>query len=143
MKKTISGFKVFMSRQRAMHKRIFIFLILLMAIFPCRSLFASEDKTKNATTQQVGGLLFDVDEGVKIEHGPGGSVYLKSNREYMQDKFKGVDEKMEALEKRLDSLEKAFAAEKKNNPVAVAEAEGASPAPASNNGGSGKRVLVT
>ena len=75
------------------------------------SLYAADDKTpetdKRVTTQQVGGLLFDVDEGVKIEKGSGGSVYVKSNKEYMQNKFESIEQKLDELEERLSKLEDA------------------------------------
>jgi hypothetical protein len=70
------------------------------------SLFAEEERpAKKATTQNVGGLLFDVDEGVKVEQGPGGSVYMKSNREFMQEKFAEIDRKLSDFEKRIAQLE--------------------------------------
>ena len=111
-------------------------------------LFAADDKTKNATTQQVGGLLFDVDEGVKIEHGPGGSVYVKSNREYIQEKFKTIDEKMESLEKRLTLVETQLAGEKekdkKSQTAKLPTEKGADKEnPEAENKESNKRVLVT
>ena len=92
-----------------------------------------------------------MDEGVKIEHGPGGSVYLKSNREYMQDKFKSVDEKIEGLEKRVGLLEAALAKEKveDKNPDAVKTAEQKDSNKENtgigtqNGAPGGKRVLVT
>jgi hypothetical protein len=67
--------------------------------------YSEEDQTKKATTQQIGGLLFDVDEGVKVEQGPGGSVYVKSNREYMQEKFESIERKLSDFEERLQKLE--------------------------------------
>ena len=84
-----------------------------ISIFLCtacgnRVLRASEEKesdSKKGTTQNVGGLLFDVDEGVKVEQGPGGSVYVKSNREYMQGKFDEIDQKIADFEKRIALLE--------------------------------------
>ena len=99
----------------------FIFILFLPVLLCARPLSAADDKTKTATTQQVGGLLFDVDEGVKIEQGPGGSVYLKSNKEYMQEKLKSIDEKLEELGKRLDRVESALSREKekKNESVKV------------------------
>ena len=70
-------------------------------------LMAAEEevRTKKTTTQSVGGLLFDVDEGVKVEQGAGGSVYVKSNREYMQEKFAALDQKIKGLEERVALLE--------------------------------------
>ena len=112
----------------------FIFILCLSLTILCaRPLFA-DDKTKNSSTQHVGGLLFDMDEGVKVEQGPGGSVYVKSNREYMQEKFKSLDEKIENIEKRLLLLE---AQSGKGKPASGA----ASSAPAKAE--SGNRVLVT
>jgi hypothetical protein len=69
-----------------------------------------ETSVKKTTTQNVGGLLFDVDEGVKVEQGPGGSVYLKSNREFMQEKFSEIERKLEQLHLRLVRLETGKAA---------------------------------
>ena len=82
----------------------FQFLSLFLFSFHPGS-FAAEDQTKKTTTQQIGGLLFDVDEGVKVEQGPGGSVYVKSNREYMQEKFESIEKRLEDLEERIDKLE--------------------------------------
>jgi hypothetical protein len=83
----------------------FLILILSLLFFP--AVLPAEEKpdTKKATTQNVGGLLFDVDEGVKVEQGPGGSVYVKSNREYMQQKFEEIDQRLSSLEERLARLE--------------------------------------
>lgn len=88
------------------------FLILSFYVFYCASLHAAEapaDKTKSSSTQQVGGLLFDVDEGVKIEQGPGGSVYLRSNREAMEEKFKSIEARFAQVDERLARLEEAVA----------------------------------
>ena len=85
-----------------------IFLVSLCAPFCFPTpLTAAEDevRTKKATTQSVGGLLFDVDEGVKVEQGAGGSVYVKSNREYMQEKFSELDRKLQGLDQRVTELE--------------------------------------
>lgn len=76
-----------------------------------------DDTTQKYTTRQVGGLLFDTDEGVAVEQGPGGSVYVKSNREYMQKKFKEIDKHFETLESRIASLESEIAETKKKNKV--------------------------
>ncbi len=119
-----------MSPRPAILKNSCIFLFVCLLIRPS-FLFSAEDKNKNSSTQQVGGLLFDVDEGVKIEHGPGGSVYVKSNREYMQEKFKSLDGKIALIEQRLDRLESAAAAKSKKETEDAASAESA------------KRVLVT
>ncbi len=67
--------------------------------------FSAEEQNKKSSTQQIGGLLFDVDEGVKVEQGPGGSVYMKSNREYMQSKFNEIEERFKDLEQRISLLE--------------------------------------
>lgn len=93
-----SGFKF--------HRDFFGLLFLLFYLIPGNpAAYSEEDKTKNATTQQIGGLLFDVDEGVKVEQGPGGSVYVKSNREYMQEKFESIERKLFDFEERLQKLE--------------------------------------
>jgi hypothetical protein len=101
-------------------------LILFMMITPFFASHAwAEDKespAKTTTTQNVGGLLFDVDEGVKIEQGPGGSVYVKSNREYMQEKFAEIDSRLLSLEDRLSELEKGKA-KKKTDSAAKEPAE--------------------
>jgi hypothetical protein len=67
---------------------------------------ASDDTNTKSSSKQVGGLLFDVDEGVEIQQGPGGSVYLKSNREYMEQKFKMIDARFKDLSTRIENLEK-------------------------------------
>ncbi len=76
---------------------------------------ASDDKTQNSATQQVGGLLFDVDEGVKVEQGPGGSVYVKSNRETMQEKFKEIEHRLSTLEERVNQLESGASGKSKKS----------------------------
>lgn len=90
-----------------MEKRIFVLVfIYLFLVMPCYT--QAEDPahvSKKNETQQVGGLLFDVDEGSKIEKGPGGSVYVKSNREYMQQKFSDIETKLSELEARTAELE--------------------------------------
>ena len=108
MKPIMPAFKAFIFRRFAMViKTAFIlFFLIIFMLMPGPSLFAADDKTKNATTQQIGGLLFDVDEGVKVEQGPGGSVYVKSNREEMQEKFKAIDSRLETIEKRTEDVEK-------------------------------------
>lgn len=65
----------------------------------------SSSVSKKNSTQQVGGLLFDMDEGAKIEQGPGGSVYVKSNKEYMQQKFADIEGRLAASEARITELE--------------------------------------
>ncbi len=84
-------------------------LLAVLSILLCHApqLMAAEEdvRTKKTTTQSVGGLLFDVDEGVKVEQGAGGSVYVKSNREYMQEKFAALDRKLQGLEERVTALE--------------------------------------
>ena len=71
--------------------------------------------TKQSSVQNVGGLLFDVDEGVKIEKGAGGSVYVKSNRDEMQQKFDEINRRLDSLDDRLAVIEKKFEPEKKSN----------------------------
>lgn len=98
-------------------------------------LAASDDETsgtQKTAAKQVGGLLFDVDEGVKIEQGPGGSVYMKSNRDFMQEKFQDIDRRLADLEKRIGSLES------KTNSAALAADGTTEKGPASAN----RRVLT-
>ena len=67
---------------------------------------ANQDSSSSkSTTQKIGGLLFDVDEGVKVEQGSGGSVYVKSNKEYMQQKLKEIDARLQDLEERVTKVE--------------------------------------
>ncbi len=108
----------------AINSRTCLILFLFMSLFSFHSAHAekSEAETKKAAAQQVGGLLFDMDEGVKIEQGPGGSVYVKSNREYMQQKFAEIENRLTGLEERMDKLEKA--AEQKLEDAADAEESG-------------------
>lgn len=84
-----------------------LFLFMFLSSFYSARAEKSEAETKKAAAQQVGGLLFDMDEGVKIEQGPGGSVYVKSNREYMQQKFAEIESRLTGLEERMDKLEKS------------------------------------
>ena len=77
---------------------------------------SEETPAKKTATQNIGGLLFDVDEGVKVEQGPGGSVYMKSNREFMQEKFAEIDRKLSDFENRIAKLES-----KKNSKKAESE----------------------
>ena len=91
-------------------------LFLCLSIMGTRILWAAEKEdtsSSKSTTQNVDGLYFDVDEGVKIEKGPGGSVYVKSNREYMQAKFEELDHRLADLEARVVRLE-----QKSENPSA-------------------------
>ena len=122
-KGTIWGLMLF-----AWNKFSFIAVILIAGI-ASPGILSGAEETKKSSTQQVGGLLFDVDEGVKIEQGPGGSVYLKSNREHMEQKFKEIDQRFENLESRVKKLEAAAASGSKKE-----DSEG-SPG--------GRRVLIT
>ena len=63
-------------------------------------------KSKPPTVQKVSGLLFDMDEGVKIEEGAGGSVYVHSNREAVSSRFRDIEYRLEKVEKRLDRYER-------------------------------------
>ena len=72
---------------------------------PALSLYAEEESKSKSSTQKVGGLLFDVDEGVKVEQGPGGSVYVKSNKEYMQQKLEEIEMRLQSLDERVTELE--------------------------------------
>ncbi len=83
---------------------------LLFVPFLNPAAFAEENTDKKSSTQNIGGLLFDVDEGVKVEQGPGGSVYVKSNREFMQEKFQQIESKLLELENRVKQLEAKGAA---------------------------------
>lgn len=92
-------------------------LLLTLSLCPMPMLWAAEAAKDEAKKQpqNVGGLLFDVDEGVEIEQGPGGSVYMKSNREFMQDKFTEIERRMAAFEERLAKLEPEPIAPKKKD----------------------------
>ena len=99
-----------------------IFTIFLLAFFiilmPPLARATDEEKkdtSEKYTKQNVGGLLFDVDEGVKIQKGPGGSVYVESNREFMQRKFKEMDAKFDTLEKRVAKLESVLLPKEKSS----------------------------
>ena len=94
----------------------FVFLFILPVLLPARAAEKREDDDtpQKYTSRQVGGLLFDMDEGVAVEEGPGGSVYVKSNREYMQKKFKEIDKRFEALESRVASLESQWTEKREN-----------------------------
>jgi hypothetical protein len=99
-------------------------LAMLSLFFHAKPVPAEEDETgdaKKTKAQNVGGLLFDVDEGVKIEQGPGGSVYLKSNREYMQEKFGQIDQRLADLEERMTQWESAK--KSKASPGSVSQEE--------------------
>ncbi len=115
------------------------FLALALGAMFATSLFAATEaaeERRKASTQQIGGLLFDVDEGVKVEQGPGGSVYMKSNREFMQDQFKEMDKRLENLEDRVGELESILEDEikmKKETEAKALEAKSAK---------EGKRVLT-
>ncbi len=93
--------------------RPYLIFIFMFAIFGLNAPFLiCEEETKDevppakkVSSQQVGGLLFDVDEGVEIEQGPGGSVYLKSNREFMKNKFEYIETRLNDLEARVQKLE--------------------------------------
>lgn len=115
-------------------------LLVLFAVTHVPSLYSAEQKkqepAKKIATQNIGGLLFDVDEGVKVEQGPGGSVYMKSNKEYMQEKLSQIDQRFSELEARVARLEE------KNKLVAQAAGPGA-PAPAPVEEKDGRRVLIT
>ena len=104
----------------------------------------TDEKTHNSSTQQVGGLLFDVDEGVKIEKGGGGSIYLKSNRLTMEEKFKLIEKRLQGMEERLGNVEEKM---RKIEQKKEKKAE-SSPAPGEEikntpEGESSRRVLIT
>ncbi len=97
-----------------------------------------ETPAKSTTTQQIGGLLFDVDEGVKVEQGPGGSVYMKSNKEFMQERLSRIDQELLDLDQRVQAVEAKLARiEFKDDPAAKNSA-----VPAQSNE-ENRRVLVT
>ena len=82
------------------------FVIILVSFQPISdALDEKESQAKKSVVQNVGGLLFDVDEGVKIEQGSGGSVYLKSNREAVQARFESIESRLDELEKRMQEIE--------------------------------------
>lgn len=108
---------------------VIIFMFVLLGI-SAPALICEEEKkdevlpAKKVSSQQVGGLLFDVDEGVEIEQGPGGSVYLKSNREFMKNKFEYIETRLNDLEARVQKLESEKTKSGSSQPVT---SEGASP----------------
>ena len=127
-----------------MKRPLFLLLIILM----CTPILwaAEQAETKKSTTQNVGGLLFDVDEGVKVRQGSGGSVYLESNREYMQAKIETIEARLSDLESRMSKIEAKVTA------AATAAKTGENPDdsiefPSENqdqpSSGTGRRVLVT
>lgn len=115
------------------------FLISLFVILSAGNPYslAAEQKTDNSAkkvaTQNIGGLLFEVDEGVKVEQGPGGSVYMKSNKEFMQEKFSQIEQKFADLESRIVKLEAKSAA---SSPLPSAS-------PSSSAESENRRVLIT
>ena len=85
-------------------------IAVFLLVVPCPGMAArdgesDEPKSVSSAPKKIGGLLFDFDEGVEIEEGPGGSVYVRSNREYMQKKFKEIENRFHALENRVANLE--------------------------------------
>lgn len=86
-------------------EKSFLFCLFIFLLWNPGLLRADDQDAKKSATQQIGGLLFDVDEGVKVEKGPGASVYVKSNREYMQEKFLEIDKHFKDLEQRISLLE--------------------------------------
>mgnify|MGYP002374848406 CR=1 FL=1 len=95
-----------------------IFLFMLFA-HPLAGWTADSGSKK--TVQKVGGLLFDVDDGVKIEEGSGGSVYMHSNREFMQSKFDSIETRFSELESRVQRLEKQLKEAKPGESTLTAE----------------------
>ena len=114
---------------------LFIFLCLALPMKSTRAENPAEDKTHKSSVQNVGGILFDVDEGVKVEEGPGGSVYVKSNREVMEQKFKKINRELEELSERLGKLE-AVVFKDQTKPEAKKQA-------AREGEGANRRVLAT
>lgn len=96
----------------------------------------AEADTKKSSPQQVGGLLFDMDEGAEIEQGPGGSVYVKSNREYLQKKFADIETRLLELEQRTAALENKLRALGDDGSEEKKEA-------ANSNSNSGRTVLIS
>ena len=130
-------------------KKNALFLLIFLALFVPGPARAAEDQTKKSTIQKVGGLLFDVDEGVEIEKGPGGSVYVKSNREYMQQKFEQIDQNFKLLDERIHVLESKvgeLSAKAKGDAAGSNSGDGESAAPQESPGARtanplGRRVL--
>ena len=99
------------SHRHSLGTYAFIFILGAFSLFISKTLFAADKdsgSSKKKTIQQVGGLYFDVDEGVKIEQGSGGSVYMKSNRDFMQSKFEQIDNRFASIEDRLSRVESQF-----------------------------------
>lgn len=120
------------------------FILAVLASAWVAVLWAEDTDAKKSTTQQVGGLLFDVDEGVKVEQGPGGSVYMKSNKEYMQQKFNEIDKQFKDLEQRITVLEsQVAAASAKPGDVKAFENKAADTKLQQENGDSKNRVLMS
>ena len=94
-----------------------LFSVFMMALLPAMGLSAEEEAevAKSSSVQNVGGLLFEVDEGVKIEKGGGGSVYVKSNREEMQQKFREIEKRFESIENRLLEIENSLPKKEKSS----------------------------
>lgn len=86
-------------------KLVLISIFFLMSASRLSAADESSSISKKNSTQQIGGLLFDMDEGAKIEQGPGGSVYVKSNKEYMQQKFADIETRLNSSEARISELE--------------------------------------
>lgn len=87
-------------------KRVLLIGILgALSVLPAAFGETEEEAEQASGPKQIGGLLFDFDEGVEIKKGPGGSVYVESNREFMQNKFRTIDSRFEELEKRIEHLE--------------------------------------
>ena len=87
-------------------KMIFYFFLLLFIISSSNASAVSDSNGTAAgkNPQKVDGLLFDLDEGVKVTKGGGGSVYIESNREFMQAKFDQIEERLKTLEEKIKKL---------------------------------------
>jgi hypothetical protein len=82
----------------------FFFIVCLIS-FNVGAYATDQPDVKKNTVKNIGGLLFDVDEGVDVEKGPGGSVYVKSNKDYMQKKFTEIEQRFNSMEMRVAALE--------------------------------------
>lgn len=109
-------------------KRLVLVFFLLSVLRTPYSVASDDEKPELSTLpRQVGGLLFDYDEGVDIEQGPGGSVYVKSNRDYIQKKFREIAERFDEMEARLTVLEESTGILPKTDKTAEGHVEAVQP----------------
>lgn len=96
------------------------FIAMSVFFFPAFAGAEVAEEEEYVTPTEVGGLKFDMDEGVKIRQGPGGSVYVESNREYMQRKFRRYERTFEDHDARIEKLEtlvRLMAADSENEEI--------------------------